>query len=152
LDDPCAGDLSTTVVDPRGATTISHPVAATDPAIDCFFVYPTQSMQQRVNADLTVDPELTRNAIAEAALFSQVCTVSAPIYPQLTHFAQSLGVTQQDVDIANNGLRAGFDDYMANYNHGRGIVFIRTIPYLSGSTGNPTAWSGTWQRRRESAS
>ncbi|MGD0247443.1 MAG: DUF3089 domain-containing protein [Candidatus Limnocylindrales bacterium] len=123
-DNPCAGDLSTTVVDAQGKITISHPVAAKDPAIDCFFVYPTQSMQQRVNADLTVDPELIRNARAEAALFSQVCTVYAPIYPQLTHYAHSIGVTQEAVDIANNGLRAGFDDYMANYNHGRGIVFI----------------------------
>ena len=34
LDDPCAGDLSTTVVDPQGATAVSHLVAATDPASD----------------------------------------------------------------------------------------------------------------------
>lgn len=122
---PCTGDLSTTVVDAAGQITVAHPQVATDPSVDCFFVYPTTSLQKRVNADLSIDPEERRVATAEAALFSQVCHVYAPIYPQLTQYALTNGgIDQSTIDIAYEGVRAGFADYMANYNHGRGIVVI----------------------------
>jgi hypothetical protein len=124
-DNPCTGDLSTTVVDAAGQITVAHPQVATDPLVDCFFVYPTASLQQRVNADLSIDPEERRVAMAEAALFSQVCNVYAPIYPQLTQYALTSGkVDAGSIEIAYEGVRTGFADYLANYNRGRGIVFI----------------------------
>ncbi len=98
---------------------------AKDPPIDCFYVYPTVSQQMRVNADLSIDPEEVSVARYQVALFSQVCHVYAPIYPQLTVNASSYGgMSTNGIQIAYEGVRAAFADYMANYNHGRGIVFI----------------------------
>jgi hypothetical protein len=122
---PCEGDLSTTVIDPSGGRTVETPVVAADPGIDCFYVYPTVSRQKGINATIQMDPELVAVARAQAALFSQVCHVYAPVYPQLTSASLSSGrITWANVQAAYDGVRTAFADYMANYNHGRGIVFI----------------------------
>jgi hypothetical protein len=121
---PCTGDLTTTVIG-GGKTTIANLQVANDPPIDCFYFYPTTSRQKSINADLSIDPEEKAVAVAQAALFSQVCNVYAPIYPQLTAAAlTSGGITLDNVETAYNGVVAAFDDYLSNYNHGRGIVFI----------------------------
>jgi hypothetical protein len=122
---PCAGDLSTTVIDPAGNRTVEQPQVANDPAIDCLYIYPTISRQKTANADLSIDPEEKAVAVAQAALFSQVCNVYAPIYPQVTAEALNTGrITQTTIEIAYEGVQGAFADYMANYNHGRGVVLI----------------------------
>ena len=119
-DNPCAGDLSTTIIHADASATVVPTQPATDPPIDCFYVYPTVSQQLRANADLSIDPEERTVARYQVSPFSQVCNVYAPIYPQLTVNRGSSG----SVQVAYEGVRAAFSDYMANYNHGRGIVFI----------------------------
>ena len=52
--------------------------------VDCFYVYPTVSNQQSRLATKRVDPEIRSIALYQAARFSQVCRVFAPMYPQLT--------------------------------------------------------------------
>jgi hypothetical protein len=122
---PCTGSLVTTVINPSGRRTVSTPVPAVHPPIDCFYVYPTVSRQKGMNATLSVDPEEKAVAQAQAALFSQVCDVYAPIYPQLTLRALDSGKTTfAEIDEAYVGLVSAFDDYLAHDNHGRGIVFI----------------------------
>jgi hypothetical protein len=122
---PCTGDLSITVIDAAGNRTVEQPQVASDPPIDCFYVYPTISRQKTANASLSIDPEQTAVAIAQAAPFSQVCRVYAPIYPQVTHEALNAGsITQTTIDVAYEGVRAAFADYMAYYNDGRGVVVI----------------------------
>jgi hypothetical protein len=56
-DNPCTGDLSTTIIDAAGKETVLPTEPAKDPPIDCFYVYPTVSQQMRPNADLSIDPE-----------------------------------------------------------------------------------------------
>jgi hypothetical protein len=125
-DNPCAGNLDATVVSASGATSVEHAAPAADPPIDCFYVYPTVSKQAGTNANLTIDAQEREVAMVQAARFSQVCRVYAPMYPQLTLAAISKpgGITVLGALIAFNSLDASFLDYMANYNHGRGIVFI----------------------------
>src|SRR5579871_6598158 len=50
--DPCAGDLTTTIVRADGSKTVVHTKAAAHPPIDCFYVYPTVSDENRGNSDL----------------------------------------------------------------------------------------------------
>jgi hypothetical protein len=124
-DNPCAGDLSTTVIDAKGNRTVETPAVATDPKIDCFYVYPTTSRQTGTNATIQIDPEERQAAAAQAALFSQVCKVYAPIYPQMTIAALNSGnITQAVIGTAYSGVKAAWQDYLANYNHGRGVVLI----------------------------
>ena len=83
-DDPCAGDLTATAIKANGSTSVEPAAPANDPPIDCFYVYPTVSLQKGTNANLEIDPQERAIAVAEAAQFSQVCNVYAPMYPQLT--------------------------------------------------------------------
>ncbi|HUO73119.1 MAG TPA: DUF3089 domain-containing protein [Solirubrobacteraceae bacterium] len=125
--DPCTSDLATSIVGPSGATLrVQRALPATNPPVDCFYVYPTVSRQQTTNANLQIDPEQRSVAIEQASRFSTACRVYAPMYPQLTLkaiFAPG-GITPQAAAIAYGGVIAAFDDYLAHYNRGRGIVFI----------------------------
>jgi len=55
-----------------------------------------------------------------------ICRVYAPVYRQITLSAldQPARITLADALIAYNSVLAAFRDYLAHYNHGRGIVFI----------------------------
>jgi hypothetical protein len=125
-DNPCLGNLDATVVDADGSTHVESAVPAEDPPIDCFYIYPTVSHQAGTNSDLTIDPEERAVATAQAARFSQVCRVYAPMYPQLTltDISKSGGITLASALTAYLGVNSAFRDYLAHYNGGRGIVFI----------------------------
>jgi hypothetical protein len=118
--DPCESSLTTTVVHPNGKKTTERATVGKDPPVDCFYVYPTVSAQPTVNANLNVDPELIAVAENQAARFSQVCRVYAPVYPQLTLSAIGRGASAQ----ARAGVLSGWKEYLAKYNKGRGVVFI----------------------------
>jgi Protein of unknown function (DUF3089) len=122
---PCEATLTTTVIDASGKRTVETMAPTADPPIDCFYLYPTTSLQTTMNADLSIDPELVTIAKWQAAPFSKVCKVYAPVYPQMTIAALSGGGDKTVAMLtAYDGALAAFDDYMANYNKGRGIVFI----------------------------
>jgi hypothetical protein len=81
---PCESNLTTTVELTNGSSLIDLAQPASNPPIDCFYVYPTVSSQFTENANLEVGPEERQIAIDQASRFSQTCNVYAPIYPQLT--------------------------------------------------------------------
>lgn len=123
---PCEGSLDTTVVDAKLTATVQPASPAASPPVDCFFIYPTVSRQKTLNADLTIDPEERAVAVAQAAQFSQVCRVYAPMYPQLTlmAIADPSNISAQATQVAFDGVESGFRSYMTHYNGGRPIVFI----------------------------
>ena len=123
---PCTSDLTTTVVTRSGASHIVRSAPAANPRIDCFYVYPTVSMQKTANANLHVDAAEREVAVAQASRFSQVCRVFAPMYRQITLGSILVpgGINATDGLIAYTSTLAGFRDYLAHYNDGRGIVFI----------------------------
>jgi hypothetical protein len=124
---PCTAPLTTTVVRANGSRSIQTARPAENPPIDCFYVYPTVSRQKTVNANLHIDPEERAVARAQASRFSQVCRVYAPMYPQLTLSAIGKGRTAipaQGAVTAYLGVLSAWKDYMAHYNHGRGVVLI----------------------------
>jgi hypothetical protein len=125
-DDPCTSDLTTTVVRPDGSTRVVHTEPAKHPPVDCFYVYPTVSGQPGPNADLTIDPEIRAIAETQASRFSQVCRVFAPVYRQLTVAAiRDPAVTRSPAAVtAYLDVQRAWDDYLANDNHGRGVVVI----------------------------
>ena len=124
--DPCESSLTATVLPASGPTTVEHTSDAADPPIDCFYVYPTVSPQPGILANLHIDPAETSVAEAQASRFSEDCKVYAPVYPQLTLRAitDAGGVTLADLETAYKGVAAAWDDYLAHYNDGRGVVVI----------------------------
>jgi hypothetical protein len=92
---------------------------------DCFYVYPTVSSEPGLNADLTVQPAEVDVAVEQAARFSQVCRVWAPMYRQVTtaglsQFSSLLAGEQ----IAYASVLSAWQDYLAHDNDGRPVVFI----------------------------
>ena len=123
---PCEGDLDTTVVQPTGRRQAEPFRPAPSPKIDCFYVYPTVSRAASVNAPRASAPEIVDAARAQAALFASVCRLFVPVYRQLTTTAQLSGrffdpdaraTAQRDVTDA-------WHDYLAHDNGGRGVVLI----------------------------
>lgn len=121
---PCAADRTTTLVAADGTTRTQGPVTAKSRPVDCFYVYPTVSLQPAINANLNIDPNQIYVAIAQASRFSQVCRVYAPIYRQLTLRAIGGGATKEAGALAYGDVRSAWRDYLARYNRGRGVVLI----------------------------
>jgi hypothetical protein len=122
-DDPCTSDLSSTTVTADGSSETVAAAPARASKFDCFYVYPTVSEQTTANANLKVQPVETVSAENQAARFSQVCRVWAPMYRQRT--VASLSKNQPGANqVAYDSLLAGWKDYLAHDNHGRPIVFI----------------------------
>jgi hypothetical protein len=134
--DPCTAELATTVApgpSPTSSTTVHAAAPAINSAIDCFYVYPTVSTQLSTNADLHIDPAETVMAEEEASPFSSDCRIYAPIYRQLTSATVSaaisgtpgvINVSAASVELAYRDVLAAWEYYLANYNDGRGVVFI----------------------------
>jgi hypothetical protein len=110
----------------RGAARVEPAHPAGKPGVDCFYVYPTISDQLTVNANLAIGFREREIAVAQASRFSQVCRVFAPVYRQITLSALDHPgrISLADALIAYDSVRSAFRDYLAHYNHGRGIVFI----------------------------
>jgi hypothetical protein len=125
---PCNADPLTTQVSPSGEPLGEYNIARVvgGPEIDCFYVYPTVSDQDTVNADLTIDPELRSVALYQAARYSADCRVFAPVYRQLTLAAITgqVPITAEAVELAYSDVLSAWRNYLKRYNHGRGVVLI----------------------------
>ena len=122
---PCAPSLTTTQTTPSGKPISVHAVQpANSPKIDCFYVYPTVSDQRTANANLTVDPTERSIALYQAARYSTVCRVYAPMYEQLTVSAISSPTTPAEDALAYASMQTAWMTYLHRYNDGRGVVLI----------------------------
>lgn len=112
---PCEASLQTTVRTFGKPSKVVTPKAVSNPAFDCFYVYPTVSEQPGPVANLAVDPAEVSIASYQAARFSQVCKVYAPMYRQVTLTGILTGTaTTQDRDNAYADVKAAFDQYRAS--------------------------------------
>jgi hypothetical protein len=124
--DPCRFDSDATSVPAKGVATVQRSIAVPAPPIDCFYVYPTTSTQLGLLSNLHIDPVQTVTAELQASRFSQACRVFAPMYQQVTQQVVDnvSELSESILDKAYQGVASGWDDYMAHYNHGRGVVLI----------------------------
>jgi hypothetical protein len=124
--DPCRPSLSTTVYrgwDARAGT--ATPRRSRDQGVACFYVYPTVSNQQSRLATRRVDPEIRSIALYQAARFSQVCRVYAPVYRQATVPALQAGTTtRRDYLTAYRDVENAFDAFLRRIGRHRGFVLI----------------------------
>ncbi|HLK10685.1 MAG TPA: DUF3089 domain-containing protein [Candidatus Binatia bacterium] len=124
-DDPCRPSLDTTVASPTGSVRrVRHVRRRRFPKVDCFYVYPTVSDQKTPNANLEIDPEERSIALYQAARYSELCRVFAPMYRQIT-LAALLGTAPGgDADLAYADVLDAWNSYLETDNHGRGVVLI----------------------------
>ena len=129
--DPCAFSETTAVVPAPGTGHIVQTTAPTPNSsrFDCFYVYPTVSLEPTVNADLTIQQTEKAVAALQASRFSSVCQVWAPMYHQITwrgleESAANLTLGSRADQVAYASIESGLQDYLAHYNAGRPIIFI----------------------------
>ncbi|MEE4299237.1 MAG: DUF3089 domain-containing protein [Pseudomonadales bacterium] len=124
----CAADLDATVVDADGTTRIERFEAAREPAFDCFYVYPTVSLDETANSDMDAGPEELRVVQAQFARFGAVCRTFAPLYRQITLTALRARMAGEpmamDPDLGYGDVRAAWNHYLEHDNDGRGVVLV----------------------------
>ncbi|WP_063051845.1 DUF3089 domain-containing protein [Nocardia arthritidis] len=130
VDDPCAGSTATTVRQAGRPDVREDPSPAEDPGVDCFYVYPTVSSEPTPNSDTGVTPEVRAVAEQQAARFSQVCRVFAPVYRQRTLTALATERTYtpeqraQMSRIAYEDVLRAWRQFLAERESGRPVVLI----------------------------
>ena len=127
-EDACAGDQDVTVIAADGSAKVERFTRATDAAYDCFYVYPTVSLDTTPNSDMVAGPEEKRVAYAQVGRFAQQCRVFAPMYRQVTLTALRAAMMGQplaaDRVMTLNDVTAAWEDYLKRDNQGRGVVLI----------------------------
>lgn len=128
--DACAGDLSMTRIDPDGGTH-AVPAPTVRPAdVDCFYVYPTASLDPDGNSDLIPGKEEKGQVFAQFAPFRSVCRTFAPLYRQVTlsglRRAMATGKLSDagDFNLAYQDVLAAWRRYLARDNGGRPFVLV----------------------------
>ena len=128
-DDICDSDLDATVVEGNGKLTVEPFKKATDPPIDCFYVYPTISRDKTAYSDWNAsDDEEGYVTLNQAARLQSQCRLYAPVYRQGTLGALGSriggGSAPGDKGDPYADVLDAWRTYMAQDNHGRGVVLI----------------------------
>jgi len=126
--DACAVDVTSTVIAPDGRLTREEWTPDPGAPIDCFYVYPTVSLDPGGNSDMSAGPEEAGVVRAQFARFASVCRPYAPLYRQatLTALRAGIGGTAMRVDraLAYNDIVDAWNHYLQHDNNGRGVVLI----------------------------
>ena len=130
--DACKVPLDATVIAPSGKTAVERFAAAKAPKIDCFFVYPTVSLDPGWQSDFAPDRMELDDVKLQFARFGAVCRTFAPIYRQFTLTALRVanGAPPPPGPRPGPGV-GGYNDvldawnwYLAHENKGRGVVLV----------------------------
>jgi hypothetical protein len=126
--DACAVDLTATVITEDGRLTPEKFSVNPKPSIDCFYVYPTVSLDPGGNSDMTAGVEERNVVRAQFARFQAHCRPFAPLYRQITltnlRAAAAGKPRSADRALAYNDVLAAWNDYLKHDNNGRGVVLI----------------------------
>jgi hypothetical protein len=128
-DDVCSkADEDATIVRANGTTLIQRFKADPTAPIDCFYVYPTVSRDPGGNATMAVEPEEVGVVEQQFARFAAKCRPFSPVYRQVTLTALQAGMLGKpipaDRKLAYDDVLDAWKSYLANDNHGRGVVLI----------------------------
>ncbi len=127
--DACTGDLTATEVRADGSRRVIPDIpAATDPPVDCFYVYPTQdsSPDAKNHENLADLGTIPRTALMQVGQFRAVCRLFVPLYRQASIGTYSRWKEHQEPYFAAafSDVAEAFLHYMGQYNHGRKVVLI----------------------------
>ena len=126
--DACTVDLTTTVITEDGRLTPEKFTANPNPAIDCFYVYPTVSSDPGGNSDMTPGAEERAVVQRQFARFAQQCRLFAPIYRQFTLTALSASASGKsipsDAELGYRDVVDAWHHYLKADNGGRGVVLV----------------------------
>lgn len=127
----CDVNLDATIVKADGSTTIEKFTPNPNAPIDCFYVYPTVSLDAFTQSDLVPGPEELNVVKAQFARLGSQCRLYAPMYHQFSlgalraRMSGGAGVPTRGTPAdANNDIDDAWAWYLANENKGRGVVIL----------------------------
>ena len=124
----CATNLDASVIAADGSVTVERWQAPErEPAIDCFYLYPTASLDRAPNSDLIAGDqpgEEIHTVRRNFARFAQACRLFAPLYRSTTITQMRGQVPAGDREVAYADVLAAWTHYLAHDNHGRGVVLV----------------------------
>src|SRR5260221_3910117 len=127
-EDACSAPQDATIVAVNGSLTREVFHSAKNPAIDCFYVYPTVSNEPGGNSDLTIAGAEKNVVNAQFARFAAKCRLFAPMYRQVTLTGVRALIAGKaipaDRDMGYNDVLAAWTYYLAHDNQGRGVVLV----------------------------
>jgi hypothetical protein len=128
-EDACVTDLSATVIQPDGSLRVEEWRPNPTASVDCFYVYPTVSLQPTPNATIAVTAAERNVAVSQFARFASQCRTFAPLYRQMTLAALRTGIgggtpIESPMEIAYQDVRDAWNDYLARDNAGRGVILF----------------------------
>lgn len=130
-DDPCAYGLAVTAVQANGSQkSATWPSSSVASKFDCFYVYPTVSDKQADNTGLNVTKGEVGAAVIEAAPFSRVCNVWAPVYRSQTWSSVEKGLSGDETlmrstfTVAYDSLLSSWQTFLARDDDNRPIILI----------------------------
>lgn len=125
----CGVDLTTTVVNADGSTRIESWSARRDAPVDCFYVYPTVSLDSTPNSDMEAGPEEYNVIRSQFARLGSECRTFAPLYRQVTLTALRANMSggqsvAPDREMPLQDVVDAWNYYLENHNEGRGVILI----------------------------
>ncbi|GAB1261016.1 DUF3089 domain-containing protein [Aurantivibrio plasticivorans] len=126
----CDVDMTTTIVNADGSMGVEKFSKTDDAKVDCFYVYPTVSLDKTGNSDMVAGPEEYSVVKQQFARYGSVCRTFAPLYRQVTLTALRAGISRTGgaagVDRTMNygDVVAAWNNYLENYNDGRGVILV----------------------------
>ena len=128
---PCEVNIDATIVKADGSMTVEKFKGDPNAPIDCFYIYPTVSLDPFTYSDLVPGPEEFNVVKSQLARFGSKCKIYAPMYRQFSLGALRARMSGGGaVPSRGNALdgTADVDDawdyYLRHDNKGRGVVII----------------------------
>ncbi len=127
--DACGrSDQDATVIRADGSTRLERFHADPDAPIDCFYVYPTVSLDPGGNATMKVQKQQIAVVGQQFARFASVCRPYAPVYRQATLTALRSNLRGRPVAVdralAYDDVKDAWNHYLTHDNRGRGVALI----------------------------
>ncbi len=128
---PCEVNIDATIVKADGSTSIETFKADPNAPIDCFYVYPTVSLDPFTQSDLIPGPEEFNVVKSQLARFGSKCRIYAPMYRQFSLGALRAGrgtggavPARGNRSEGNLDVDAAWKHYLEHDNKGRGVVIL----------------------------
>jgi hypothetical protein len=124
--DYCLDPQTVTAIHPDLSQSTSTPAPAGDPALDCFYIYPSVDITSPPGNEPNFDnlQDILDPVHSQAAPFSQVCKVYAPLYHQATYQSYFSPDADEYLERAYEDVAAAFQEYLTAYNAGRPFVLL----------------------------
>ncbi|MEC7548352.1 MAG: DUF3089 domain-containing protein [Pseudomonadota bacterium] len=133
-DNVCLRDQAVISVAANGSSSVTPGYVEAIPAVDCFYVYPTASMDVTANSNMRPDAQEKDTTAIQFGRYGEVCRTFAPVYRQRTLTYLGIGalgdglVSEETMATANEtayqDVRQAFSHYLENDSNGRGFLLV----------------------------